>query len=356
MFQTDYAVPTGEFVEEWLEDHDMNQAELARRTGVSRKHISKVIGGAPVTPDFAQKLALTTGVPAERWLALEAAYRSDLSRLAMQEELADKRELAEAFKDSASRLRRLELIDADLRRPGVLLMQLMAFFGVGHVDALQPSVLMPQTRFLQSSAFTTELASVATWLRLAELQAQSDPVPAPYDEQLLRSVLPEIRSLSRTESDLRAAAAQRLADAGVIVIRLAEIPGCRALGATFWTNGHPVVVLSARGKTDGALWFALFHELGHVLLHPGSTQVDDEAAESSASAEAAAHRFAEDHLVPPELRDRLLGVRSKDEIRVVAEESDIAPGILLHHMHHHGLWEHRHGRGLYIRVEFDELA
>lgn len=354
MFQTDFAVPTGDYLEEWLEDNGMTQAELARRTGVSRKHISTVIGGAAVTADFACKLELTTGVPAQRWLALEAAYRSDLVRLGAEEALAEERELAAAFKESAAHLRRAGLIDADMRHPGRLLMQLMAFFRVGDVSALRPSVLVPQASFLQSAAFTPEQASVATWLRLAALEAQGQEMPAAFDTDRLRDLLPQVRSLSTSADAVRTAAADHLAEAGITVLRVPEVSGCRAFGATTWEGGRPLVTLSARGKTDGALWFALFHELGHVLLHPGTPHIDDDAADSLEAQEQAANSFAEDQLVPEQLRDELYAARSKEEITRIAADSAVSPGVLLHHLHHHQKWEWRHGRDLYQRVEFED--
>lgn len=79
---TDYAVATGDFIDEWLTEHHMTVAELALRSGDSYDNIERVIAGAPVTSEFAQRLESVTHVPAKRWLALEAQYRADLDRLA----------------------------------------------------------------------------------------------------------------------------------------------------------------------------------------------------------------------------------------------------------------------------------
>ncbi len=53
---TDYAVPTGEYVVEWLDENRISQAELARRMGVSAKHVSKLIAGALLSAEVATKL------------------------------------------------------------------------------------------------------------------------------------------------------------------------------------------------------------------------------------------------------------------------------------------------------------
>lgn len=360
MFQTNYAVPTGDFIEEWLEDHSMTQAELARRTGVSRKHISMVLSGAPVTANFATKLALATGVPAERWLALESTFRADQERLGMEAALAEKKEIAEPFSESLRYLRSMGVITANMRRPGLVLMELMAFFRVGSVDALSPRVLIPNAHYLQSTALTVQDASVATWLRLAQMVVEaSDPLPA-YDPRNLRAALSDLRGMSANYSAEPEAFLERLRSLGVHVVLQEEIKGCRAYGATFWSNGHPVIVLSVRGKTDGALWFALFHELAHVLLHPDSTHIE-RRGESSLDAslqaeEEAANAFAETELIPLECRSELYKLRSKLEVIDFASQQGVSPGVVMQHLHHFEKWHHSHGRSLYLSVHLDETS
>lgn len=82
-FNPDYAVPPGWALEEALEDLSMSQADLARHTGLSEKHISQLIKGeAPVTVDTAIRLERATEIPARLWNNLERTYRAALARLA----------------------------------------------------------------------------------------------------------------------------------------------------------------------------------------------------------------------------------------------------------------------------------
>ena len=72
----DYVVPTGDFIEEWMEEEGINAAELARRLDVSRKHISELLRGkAPLSHDMALRLENTTGVPARIWNLHETGYQ-----------------------------------------------------------------------------------------------------------------------------------------------------------------------------------------------------------------------------------------------------------------------------------------
>ena len=79
--QTDYAVPTADYIREWLDDSGMSQAKFARKLGVSPKHVTMLLLGAPLTSDLASRLEPVTGVPARIWLQYEALYRADMTRL-----------------------------------------------------------------------------------------------------------------------------------------------------------------------------------------------------------------------------------------------------------------------------------
>ena len=75
-FSPDYATPPGWTLEETLEELSMSQAELARRTGLSTKHIHQIVRGmVPITTDVAQRLERATGVPDRLWNNLESRYR-----------------------------------------------------------------------------------------------------------------------------------------------------------------------------------------------------------------------------------------------------------------------------------------
>lgn len=353
---TDYAVPTGDFIVEWLEDNELSCAELARRTGYSKKQISLISRGlAPVTADFAARLELVTGIPATHWLALEAQYQSDVARLALEHEAAQRTDVLTAYGSAIRYLRKSGWVTGNMHRPGRLLMELMAFFGVASPDALLPKQLMPQASFLQSGAYEVHEASVVTWLHLAMMETPDGPPVAEFSREALEGALAEIRSLSRSVSTKPHAFVDVLASVGVRVAIQPEVPGCRAYGATLWDGGAPTIVLSARGKKDGALWFALFHEIGHVLLHPNQVTIEDNAPERRRGVrEAEANNFASSTLVGPELRRQLASVQRNAEVEQLAEEHDVSPGVLVHYLHHEKIWEHPKGQKLYVSLRIEE--
>ncbi|MDB5243960.1 MAG: ImmA/IrrE family metallo-endopeptidase [Spirosoma sp.] len=353
---TDYAVPTGDYVTEWLEENDVSQAELARRMGVSGKHVSKLISGAALTPDVATKLALVTGIPSRIWLGWEATYRADVARLSLSEQLAAHRSVVELF--PLAHLRKLGVVTASLRKPGVVALELFAFFGVASIGALERCVTRQAVAYRQGLAHPVDEHALATWLRIGELEANAEAGElSAYDENGLRELLPQLRALSANpQPNFGQELVARLARVGVQLIYVPEVKGARVYGATRWLQGRPVIALTLRGRTDGQFWFTLFHEIGHVLLHKDAEahvhSVDAQGPVNPAEVEA--NHFAGTTLIPTEYERFLATLRSKQDVRKFAAAIGVSPGIVVGRLWHDRIWDFKNGQDLCMRLHFSE--
>lgn len=350
--KTDYAVAPGEYIEEWLEDEGMTQTEAAKRLGISRKHVNRVIAGARLTEDLAQALEIVTGTPARRWLQIEAQYRADVQRLALEDRLARRTDLVDAVAKLAPALRKEGIVTATKRTPGKLIIEIMTFFRVADPDELSARFARPLASFRQSTAHAADGASVAGWLRLGELALSEVISDVPdFDPKGLAGALDELRAISAgPPMDAVAALVQRLQELGVLLIFVPPVEGCRAYGATRWFGDKPVIQLSLRGKDDGQLWFTIFHELGHVLLHPRIEFV--EGFGDSSDQEAAADLFARTKLIPDNSVHLLQGLTSEADVRATAKTLGVAPGIVLGRLHKDEMWPWSRGQKLYSRYKF----
>lgn len=81
----DYVSPPGETLIETIRALGMSQADLAERTGRSRKTINEIIKGkAPITPKMSLELEKVLGVPASFWNNRERRYREYLTQTEIQ--------------------------------------------------------------------------------------------------------------------------------------------------------------------------------------------------------------------------------------------------------------------------------
>ena len=349
-YNPDYAVPPGWVLEDELEEMGFSQAEFARRCGRSAKLISEIISGkAPIAPQTAIQFDRVLGGGADIWLRLESAYRLQLARQGEAKAAAESAEWAKQFPIK-------ELVERGLfSKPSsasATVDTLLSFFGVGSVDAWQSKYSITAVAFRHSPSFESKRPSLATWLRLGEIEAEQTEC-SDYNKVTFEQSLRQIRFLTQTVTGETFTEAQNLCkQSGVVLSFTKPFPGVALSGAAWWLAPQkPIIQLSARHKTDDHLWFSLFHEAAHILLHGKKLQdkkqvfidgvrgrpANSESEESQAEAEA--NEWAGDFLIPRAEWDKFAGAFSGGTagVRQFAKEQGIAPGIVVGRLQREGL-------------------
>lgn len=322
----DYTVAPGEHIQEWLDDQGINAAELARRLDVTPKHVSELLSGkAPLSATVALGLERVTGIPARIWNRFEAGYREDVARLAESDRLAAQYDEAKLF--PLAYLRKWKFVSASARDKAGTVHDLLSLFGIADLDAFGATWVHAKVAYRKVTLATDKVYERATWLALGERAADVESL-GEYDRSGLEALISQLRALTARPNPVEALGevADMLHGVGVAFCLIPPIPGFGVHGATRWISGHPVVQLSVRGKTDDQLWFTLFHELGHVLLHGQKTVFLQGAGDR---AEAEADEFASSTLIPEPYRVRLPNARNIAAVRDLAAELGIAPSIVL---------------------------
>ena len=150
--------------------------------------------------------------------------------------------------------------------------KLLAFFGVGSVQVWNGRYQQMNVAYRHSRSFESDRGALAVWLRLGELEAEQQEC-TDYNAARFRRALKEIRGLTRAPIPGALEKAQQLCnEAGVALAPVEPCRGTALSGAAWWLNPRKAVIaLSARHKTDDHLWFSLFHESAHILLHGKKT-------------------------------------------------------------------------------------
>lgn len=337
---SDLPVPPGELLAETIETAGLSQAELARRMGRPAQVINEIVRGAKeITAGTAIQLERVLGVPAHIWLGLEAEYQHTKARRDDRRRLQAEAALAARFPCRA--MRRLGWLKRTTDRVSEV-EALLEFFGVGTLGAITEA---ESAAYRLSRSRPAEPEALAAWLRKGTVEAQRIKT-APFNEQRLKELLPQLRSLTKVGPDVFEPKAKReLAACGVALVLLPHLPKTRAHGATRWmTPEKALVQLSLRGKWADIFWFTLFHELGHVLRHGrrdvfiewlGGHRQDDRESEADA--------FAAEALIPQAAYDAFLrrcSVLSSAAVSAFADRQGIAPGLVVGRLQHDRKLDH----------------
>ena len=343
-FTPDYAVSPGTVLQERLDVMGFSQAEFARRCGRTPKLISEIMSGkAPVETETAIQFERVTGLHASIWLGIESDYRLLLTRQAEVERSKGSEEWVNEFPIR-------ELVKrGKISKPSTLsetVSSVLSFFGVGSIEAWQSKYNATSVAYRHSPSFQSNPKSLATWLRLAEIEAEQVECPD-YNESAFRKALKKIRALSRKATGPIFREAQDLCrQSGVVLSFVEPLQQVALSGAAWWVSPRrPVIQLSARHLSDDHVWFSLFHEAAHILLHSKrQVFIDAIRAKSDCNgfeeseAESEANVWAQNFLVPRSdwnrFADAFLG--SAGEVSHFAEEQDIAPGIIVGRLQREG--------------------
>jgi Zn-dependent peptidase ImmA (M78 family) len=103
------------------------------------------------------------------------------------------------------------------------------------------------------------------WVKSAYVHFIGIKNPNPYDRDALVDLIPKIRPYTMNVEKGLLTVAQALYHVGLTIIYQPYLPTVQVRGATFLVNGKPCIVLTDLNKSYPTIWFALMHELHHVL-------------------------------------------------------------------------------------------
>jgi Zn-dependent peptidase ImmA (M78 family) len=220
--------------------------------------------------------------------------------------------------------------------------------------------------YRQTRGVSLREGAIAAWVREAEIVSREIDL-SEFDEQRLVSSLGELRRLTQTSADKIMEPVQEICSAaGVAVVWIPELHGTAISGCAKWLNEKKALVgLTLRYKTDDQLWFTLFHEIGHLLLHRNKRSFVIDNAEQDLSDrvidpemqqyEAEANQFSADTLIPPSALGEFIRGRefTNESIHGFAETVGVGPGIVVGRLQHDGILKRHQGNSLKQKLNWE---
>lgn len=349
-FQPDYAVKPGEILEEHLDAVRMSKSEFAKRCNLSLKHVSQIIHGkVSITPDTAICFEKVLGMRAHVWLNLEHLYqlwkKTDKPMEASDADWCRKfpyKELARSGFVTATRSTKERF------------QNLLQFFGISDVSAWEDLYRQPLALFRHSRTCTFNPHTVSVLLRITELKKSHD-LPK-FSATLLRASIPTLRGLTRrAPAEFMPELQEILFHSGVSLFVTNDIPATHVHGLTRHHADHRAsILLTLRYRSDDHFWFALFHEIAHLLLHADQAIYVD-CKSSDPQCETEADEFAADSLILRTHWQEFLTNWNQhptlDAARRFAEDVGVSPGIVAGRLQHEKIWNYQTGNGLKRQYE-----
>jgi len=356
-YRPNYVVLPGETLRETIETYGMTQAQLAERTGRPYKTISEIITGkASITAETALQLERVLNVPASFWNNLERNYQEARARMKEEEHL--QAQVAWLRNFPINQLVKLGWIQKEEDKLKQL-QSLLNFFGVAGIEEWKAIWTSLQAAYRKSEAFKSNPYATATWLRKGEVDAAVIQCKA-YDTSAFEAALGKIRTLTTEKPEKFEPEMVKLcAETGVAVTFVPELPGTRVYGVARWLNPNKALIqLSLRGKSDDHLWFAFFHEAGHILYHGKREVFIEEKDKHESKAEQEADRYAQQFLIPSSEYKAFLAGNKFDNASInrLAKKAGIAPGIVVGRLQHERIIPYSKGNSLKSQFRFTNPA
>lgn len=173
------------------------------------------------------------------------------------------------------------------------------------------------------------------WVRAALYQFTKIENPNEYNRQALLTLIPKIAPYSRYVEKGFHHVVQALYNIGITVIIQSYLTKTQVRGGTFCVNNKPCIVITDFNKSYPHLWFALLHELYHVLYDFEQLKTllyhltGEPQSDLYLFRESEADAFGWEMLFPAEKREYIKHlIKSENMVYAYAKENLVHPGIV----------------------------
>jgi len=208
------------------------------------------------------------------------------------------------------------------------------FFGLTRIEDYQRPV--GDVAFSAGKIETNNSLIRSTWISTAKKVFETINNPHAFSKDALVEFFPKIRWHSTNVDQGMVDVIRYLYKLGVTVIYQPPFPSLHLRGATFSVNDKPCIVLTNYRGNYTTLWFALIHELFHVIFdwaeisrnmfHLSDEEVDQLSVKER---EDEADDFARKYLFSKEKSDLVFPlIRNAEHVRQAASEHQVHESII----------------------------
>lgn len=331
----DFVIHTGSILQEYLESRGISQKDAAMCMGTTTKHLSNIIRGkSALTTNMAIALEnVMPDIPASYWINYEGRYQEYKAKHPAYHNVP-----ADKLSDYRKRFHFKDIFKGTSLSDLEMAVKMLSILQINQFEDFSSSRLTQAVFFRDEG----EQEAAEIWIRLclSEIAGQNASDIPKFDIEQLKNRLNVLRDLS-LNSDTEQSLQDCLFILNQLGIRMAfrePLPNSGVRGASLLYEDAPAILYSKRFRTHDQIWFAIAHEIGHIMNGDISSKAMialEETYENNADKEGAANEFARRFFISDKDYAAIL-----DEIKVVPKERlvstirrlaakyEIHPGIL----------------------------
>ncbi len=329
----------GYYVLQQIEALNMSQEQLAIRMDVSAKTVSKLVNGlTPMTVELAKKISAMFGTSITLWMNLQTKFDELSCEIELSKELDREKEVL--YEIDYKYFVTHGLLESS-RSTIEKIKNLRALLNVADLNILRNPDLLAIYKTSSAKINHKNIIPSNTWLQIVMNKA-NELETGNYDEKKIKNYLNEIRAMTvKPPDEFYPRLLEVFNDSGIRFIIMPHLKNSGINGVTKWLNkDSPVIAINDRRYSSDLFWFALFHELKHVMQRKVKKVLItcDKSLELSCEDreyEKEADEFARDFLIDRKeykkfIKDDITGT----SILKFAEKNEIHPGIVVGRLQH----------------------
>lgn len=295
-----YAFHPGYYINDIINDMEITQKEFAKRIGTTPKTICKLVNGEiNLSKDIALNLSIMFGSSPDVWLNLQKEYEEKIIEIKKQEKLERQKEIIKQLDYNF-----FVKIGAVENTKNIYdkINQLCSYFKISDLNILSERDFLANFRTGISKVQEKNIICANAWLQTAINIAQNENI-VQYNENALLNSIDKIRGMTiQKPEEFMPVLREVFRQCGVIFVLLPQLKNSGINGVVKWLNSEKVILaINDRRHYADTFWFALFHEIKHVLQKNTKTTLISfykENKEEYEKLEEEANQFARDILIP----------------------------------------------------------
>ena len=299
----------GYYIKELVDESGLTQEDFAKRLDTTPKNLSMLIRGEQsLSIDIAMKLSRMIGTTVNYWLNLQNAYDALIAEFKSEEELQAERKVF-AYFDYQYFRGNFGLPDLQGKKDEQI-KALREFFNVATLTVFTKRDMAVSFRSAGRDLSEASIVKANAMVQIAANKALGTDAPR-FSKKKFETAVQYALTLTTQHKEF------------YLLIKKA-----------FWDAGVIMLMVNDRRLNADSFWFTLFHEIGHIMNGDYGISFEKENGEQ----EAAADRYAEGCLIPPEKYKSFVsnGKFSLQSIKEFANEIERDPGIVLGRLQNDG--------------------